>query len=159
MNTVFLSLGGNLGNVSDHLDYAENQLSIKLGRLIRRSHRYKTAAWGVTNQPDFLNECLELETLYSPQDTLQICLDLEREIGRERKEKWGPRPIDIDILFYNHICIKDKNLIIPHPYLHERKFVLIPLNDIDPNWIHPVFNKSLSTLLKECDDTLKVVKC
>lgn len=158
MNRVFLSLGGNLGNVSDRLDYAERQLSVKLGKIMHQSYRYKTAAWGVTDQPDFLNECLEIETLHSPQEVLRICLHIELEIGRERKEKWGPRPIDIDILFYNNICIEDKNLTIPHPYLHERKFVLIPLNDIAPEWIHPIFNKSISTLLNECNDPLEVVR-
>ena len=156
MNHVFLSLGGNQGDTFTYLKNSHDLIEKEVGKIIQVSHLYRTKAWGNENQNDFLNECIEITTSYHPQEVLSKCLDIENRLGRKRKEKWGARPIDIDILLYNESIIEQTNLVIPHPYLHERNFVLIPLEEIAADTVHPIFKKSIRTLRKESFDSLTV---
>ena len=113
---------------------------------------YETAPWGKTDQPGFLNQCIEILTMNAPEELLRILQKIEKEIGRETTEKWGPRLIDIDILFYGDRSITLEQLTIPHPYLHQRRFTLLPLAEIAAEFRHPVINKTVKQLLKACDD-------
>ena len=157
-NHLVLLLGTNLGDRLLNLQQAKDGLEIIFNQHILQSSIYETAAWGKTDQPNFLNQVIIFNTKYSPQECIQKILEIEKELGRVRKEKMGPRTIDIDILFYDNLVVESKNLTIPHPYLQERRFVLEPLNELIPNYIHPIFNKSVQVLLKECIDTLNVKK-
>lgn len=159
MNKLILSLGGNKGNVSDTFLCAEKLISEKIGLITKTSSNYKTAAWGNTHQPDFLNKVIEVTTELSVDDCLQKVLSIEKRLGRIRTEKkWEERTIDIDILFYNDLIIHQENLIVPHPYLQDRKFVLIPLVEMIPDHIHPVFKCSIKKLLQHCTDDLEIKK-
>jgi len=120
-----------------------------LGTIQKTSSIIETNAWGKTKQPDFLNQVILLETKLSPQNLLKKCQEIENKLGRERKERWKERTIDLDILFYNDLVLNDVDLIIPHPYISERKFVLKPLNEIASDFIHPVFKKSILVLYEE----------
>ena len=102
----------------------------------------------------FLNQVLKVETILEPQEVLQECLAIEHEMGRVRKERWGERNIDIDLLFYENAIIEQPQLIVPHPRLHERNFVLLPLHEICPNWRHPILNKNIAELMADCSDSL-----
>lgn len=119
---------------------------------------YQTAAWGNTQQADFLNQVIGIETQNSPDVLLQGLLKIEQDMGRNRNEKWEPRIIDLDILFFDSLILDIPELKIPHPYLHVRRFTLVPLHEIVPFLIHPVFNKSVSELLEACSDHSKVIK-
>lgn len=155
-NLLALGLGGNMGNRIYHITWAQQLISQQLGTIVRCSPLYQTAAWGNTDQPNFLNQVVILKTPFSPIQCLQKCLQIEKSMGRKREIKWGPRIIDIDILLYNNIKINTPNLQVPHPHLHERRFVLEPLCDVLPNFKHPYLKKNLSQLLKECPDSLPV---
>lgn len=128
----------------------------RAGTISRQSSVYETAAWGITDQPPFLNQCLLLETSLEPTALLQVLLAIERDMGRERLTKYGPRTIDIDILLYNHLVYRSPQLSIPHPEMAHRRFVLTPLAEIAGRYIHPVRQKSISALLKSCPDSLPV---
>jgi 2-amino-4-hydroxy-6-hydroxymethyldihydropteridine diphosphokinase len=128
-----LSLGSNLGDKAAMVDAALNRLDGSAGvKVLRRSHFYRTEPWGDPDQDWFLNACAIVETDLPPQALLRRCLDIETELGRDRAKsrKWGPRPIDIDVLFHGNAEIAEPGLILPHPHLFERGFVLIPLNEI-----------------------------
>jgi 2-amino-4-hydroxy-6-hydroxymethyldihydropteridine diphosphokinase len=155
---VFISLGSNLGDREANLRKAiilitelENYLPVKI------SGFYSTAAWGKTDQPDFLNAVIEIQTQQSPEILMKNLLRLENEMGRVRDDHWGPRLIDMDILFYGNQICRSETLIIPHPELHKRKFVLVPLHEIAPEFIHPVSEKKVSEMLEECSDKLSVL--
>lgn len=154
---VFLLLGTNLGNTSMNLERARIYIK-KIGNIVTESSVYRTKAWGKTDQPDFYNQVLGITTDLEPEELLQKVLSIESEIGRERKEKWGPRIIDIDILFYENKIIELENLSVPHPGIPDRRFVLEPLAEIAPDFIHPLLKKNIRTLLKECPDILEVEK-
>lgn len=157
MNTTCLILGSNLGDKLNNLQQAVQLIKKEIGRVVNQSDIYVTAAWGNTSQPDFVNQAIAVDTDLSPTDLLQKILTIEKKIGRVRdQQKWKERIIDIDILFFNDTIINTSDLTIPHPYLQERKFVLIPLLEIAQEYIHPIFNKSIKTLLQECTDTLEV---
>ncbi|PCI95034.1 MAG: 2-amino-4-hydroxy-6-hydroxymethyldihydropteridine diphosphokinase [Flavobacteriales bacterium] len=158
-NMVVLSLGGNMGDVKSIFIKSIKLLTNSLGKLDVVSPIYKTKAWGVENQADFLNQVVLFSTNLNPQEVLQICLDVESELGRVRKEKWEERVIDIDILFYEDEIIDDSNLTIPHPYVHKRNFVLFPLADIIPSFRHPLLDKTIEELKNICNDKLQVFKC
>ncbi|OFY90749.1 MAG: 2-amino-4-hydroxy-6-hydroxymethyldihydropteridine diphosphokinase [Bacteroidetes bacterium RIFCSPLOWO2_12_FULL_31_6] len=160
MKQVILSLGGNMGDVKQTFIKAINCLENKVGKLVKSSALYTTKAWGVENQPDFINQVLVFKTQLIPKEVLKICLQTEKEFGRERVEgrKWQKRVIDIDILFYESEIINSTNLIIPHPYLHQRNFVLFPLAELVPQFIHPLLGKTIDELKKSCQDNLKVIK-
>jgi 2-amino-4-hydroxy-6-hydroxymethyldihydropteridine diphosphokinase len=117
---------------------------------------YETAAWGKIEQADYLNQALEIATFLSPQQLLAVTSAIETRMGRIRKKIWEPRIIDIDIIFYGHRIIREEKLIIPHPHLQDRRFVLTPLAEIAPDLIHPVLGKNIMELLRTCPDTLGV---
>jgi len=126
--------------------------------LIRSSSIYETEAWGKTDQPSFLNQALEISTSLNARQLMRKILKIEKEMGRIRKEKLGPRIIDIDILLYENEIHDLRFLKIPHPEMQNRRFVLVPLAEIDPTLQHPVFKKTIAELLEECPDNLEVKK-
>ena len=154
---VYLSFGSNVGNRQANIETAlKYMLDAKL-KMRKCSSVYETAPWGNTNQSAFLNTAGIFETDLSAKKLLDEILTIEKSMGRERTEKWQPRIIDIDILFFNNKIVNEKELIIPHPEMHKRKFVLVPLAEIAPDFIHPVLKKSIRHLLRECTDDSQVV--
>lgn len=158
VHNVYLITGSNLGNSLSNLLHVKKLIREQLGEIIHESSVYKTAPWGNLNQQDFLNQALNIQTSISPQALMREILIIESSMGRKRIEKWEPRIIDVDILFYDTLVLDIPDLVIPHPLLHERRFVLAPLFDIAPNFIHPQLNKSVSELLDSCNDMSKVDK-
>ena len=158
MNTAFLLTGGNLGNRFQTLKHACTLIEKTCGDIILSSSIYKTAAWGFTAQPDFYNQALKLKTKFLPEDLMKNLLVVEEIMGRKRSVKMGPRIIDIDILLMDDIICNTSFITIPHPLLAERKFALTPLEEIAPEIIHPILNKSVKKLLAECKDNLPVYK-
>ncbi|OCX54490.1 2-amino-4-hydroxy-6-hydroxymethyldihydropteridine diphosphokinase [Mucilaginibacter sp. PPCGB 2223] len=146
MVDVFLLLGSNLGNRQLFLNEACTGIVLQVGRIVKRSSVYETQSWGKTDEPDYLNQVLQVSTALKPREVLERILAIEKSLGRERLEKWGSRTIDIDILFYDNEVINQPDLVIPHPHLHQRKFVLEPLAEIAPQYIHPVLNKNILQL-------------
>jgi len=159
MEKVFIGLGGNVGNVSENLDIAIEKIKELIGPVIKQSSLYKTEPWGNKNQDDFLNQVVCVETNLKPGKFLKNILAIEKIMGRNRNKdnQFAPRTIDIDILFYGKKIIRRNNLIIPHPRLHLRNFVLTPLMEIVPGFMHPVLNKTIKDLFKNNTD-LSVVK-
>lgn len=147
MHFVYLSLGTNLGNRSENLQKGIKKLQ-SIGKIIKQSSVLETKAWGKTDQPDFLNQVVLIETKLSPQELLKECQKIETELGRIRVEKWGARTLDIDLLFYDKLILNTLKLKIPHPLLPERLFVLEPLAEIAPDLIHPLLKKNIKTLLQ-----------
>jgi 2-amino-4-hydroxy-6-hydroxymethyldihydropteridine diphosphokinase len=156
MKKAYLLMGGNIGDRLFYLRSAIEKVESQIGKVLQCSAIYETAAWGVTDQPDFLNQAVELETLLSPLELLKELLAIELALGRERHHKWYARTIDIDILLYADQIIALDKLVIPHPRLQFRRFGLTPLAQIAPQVVHPVINKTISVLLDECKDTLEV---
>ncbi|EHQ30056.1 2-amino-4-hydroxy-6-hydroxymethyldihydropteridine diphosphokinase [Mucilaginibacter paludis] len=146
MIKVFLLLGSNMGNRQLFLENAISQIETLVGPVIRQSAVHQTLAWGKTDEPDYLNQVLLVETAMPARQLLQTILGIEKQLGRERKEKWGSRTIDIDILFYGNEVINEPDLVVPHPQLHNRKFTLAPLAEIAPGYIHPVLLQSIAQL-------------
>jgi 2-amino-4-hydroxy-6-hydroxymethyldihydropteridine diphosphokinase len=157
-NSVVLSLGGNIGDVKDVFEVAISHLKKRVGELVSSSSLYSTKAWGIENQPDFLNQVIVIDSELSPTKVLECCLTIELELGRVRKEKWHKRVIDIDVLFYNNELIKSKDLIVPHPYIQDRNFILAPLAELIPQFVHPLLQKTMQELKNSCIDNLAVVK-
>jgi 2-amino-4-hydroxy-6-hydroxymethyldihydropteridine diphosphokinase len=159
MNTAYLLLGSNEGDRLQHLSRALKLIDQKAGTLIKQSAIYVTVAWGNTDQPDFLNQVICITTDLSPQQLLKSLLAIEREIGRTRTgTKWMQRIIDLDILFYNDLAMATEELTIPHPFLQDRKFVLVPLLEIAAAYVHPVLQKNIAALTEACTDNLEVKK-
>lgn len=157
MNTAYILLGSNEGDRLLHLSRALELIEQKAGAAVKRSAVYVTVAWGYHDQPDFLNQVICIETKLSPQHLLTQLLNIEKELGRTRTDtKWRQRIIDLDILFYNELILKEDSLCIPHPFIQDRKFVLVPLHEIAAGLMHPVFGKDIATLTLECMDTLEV---
>jgi 2-amino-4-hydroxy-6-hydroxymethyldihydropteridine diphosphokinase len=158
MSRVFLLLGSNLGNAEMHLKDAAETIRIQAGPITLASSIYATKAWGKTDQPDFLNQVIEIDCHKTPRELLSLLLKIEIELGRVRKEKWGARLIDIDILFFDDKTIDEPDLKIPHPQIPNRRFTLVPLAEIAPELIHPLLRKKITQLLRECPDFLEVIK-
>jgi 2-amino-4-hydroxy-6-hydroxymethyldihydropteridine diphosphokinase len=156
-NKVFLGLGSNLGNREENLLKAQKLINKKVGKVHSKSSIYETAAWGITEQNAFLNQVLEIETVFSPDAVLHLLLKIEKNMGRIREIKWGERSIDIDVLYYNNEIISTENLVVPHPFIQERKFVLVPLCEIAPVFIHPKLKQSNLELLEKCQDSGEIV--
>lgn len=149
---AFLALGSNMGDSKNLLENAVKMIQDDYTTVKKLSSLYQTKAWGLEDQPDFLNQVIEVETFYEPQMLLKTLQKIEIELGRERKIHWGPRTIDIDILFIDDKKIYEENLIVPHPYIAERNFVLEPLKEIVPHFIHPVLNKQIRILFDELNN-------
>ena len=158
MRTAHLLIGGNLGDRKENLLTAISLINEQCGPLTRSSSVYETEAWGKTDQPSFLNLALEISTSLNARQLMRKILKIEKEMGRVRKEKLGPRIIDIDILLYENEIHDLRFLKIPHPEMQNRRFVLVPLAEIDPTLQHPVLKKTIAELLEECPDNLEVKK-
>ena len=157
MNKLFLITGGNIGDRKGNLEAAAALIQKQIGKIIRLSAMYETEAWGITNQPAFYNQVLEIDTLLSAREVLHLILKIEEEMGRKRTIKNAARIIDIDILFFNNEIINEHNLIIPHPEIANRRFVLLPLLELDPTKLHPSLHKTVQELLAETKDKLNAI--
>jgi 2-amino-4-hydroxy-6-hydroxymethyldihydropteridine diphosphokinase len=158
MNITYLLLGSNIGNSKACLTKAIMQIEKDIGDITRKSSLYSTAAWGNTKQPDFLNQVIIVETTLTALQTMQTILNIEKKMGRVRTVKNAPRIIDIDILFFNKEIINLPQLTVPHPQIQNRRFVLVPLNQLSPNLKHPLLKKTVHQLLLHCADKLNVKK-
>lgn len=159
MKEVILGLGGNEGDVIDTLTKTIVKIEQQLGYVHLKSSLYQTEAWGVENQPDFINMVIAVQSSLSSEDVLSCCLSIEQDLGRERegKEKWHQRVIDVDVLFYEDKVIKTDSLTVPHPFIQERNFVLFPLAEILPNRQHPALKKTFLELKNESKDAQQVI--
>ncbi len=147
---AFIGAGANLGEPVRRIRQAREELRRSPGiKFLGASSLYRTQPVGPVEQPPFINAVFEIEPGIGPHDLLALLLDIEEKMGRVRKERWGPRVIDLDLLFYGDAVIDEKGLEAPHPRLHERRFVLAPLAEIAPGFVHPVIRKSVSELLAE----------
>ncbi len=158
MMNVFLLLGSNLGDRNAYLKDAIQHIENEVAPVIKASAIYETQSWGKTDSPDYLNQVILIQTELPANTLLQKLLNIEWVIGRTREEKWGPRIIDIDILFYGDEIINEPDLQIPHPHLHTRRFTLDPLAELEPTLIHPVLGKNILQLKDELTDSLVVKK-
>lgn len=156
MNTCYLSTGSNIGNRLAYLQAAQRAIVDKTVCLTGASTIYETAAWGNTNQANFYNQALMIQTSLSPSELLAHCQSIENQYQRQREQHWGARTLDIDILFYNDWIVHTKNLILPHPLLQERNFVLVPLCELKAHLVHPTLGKTIEQLMVECKDKLEV---
>jgi len=158
MYITYLLTGSNEGDRILHMQQARANIELFCGRVLQISSLYQTAPWGKTDQSDFLNQVLKVETKLSPHALLHTILSIEESSGRKRTVRNAPRNIDIDILFYDQLVLKEPGLEIPHPRIAERRFVLQPLEEISPDFIHPLLKKTIRQLLEECTDELAVKK-
>jgi 2-amino-4-hydroxy-6-hydroxymethyldihydropteridine diphosphokinase/dihydroneopterin aldolase len=149
-HTAYLGLGSNLGDKEAYLDYAVDQLNMdEYIRVNKVSTYIVTEPYGNVEQDDFLNGCLEIETLYSPEELLSVVNDIEAGAGRKRLIHWGPRTLDIDILLYDDLIMNTDKLIIPHAEMHKREFVLKPLAEIAPHLYHPALHKTVKDMMDD----------
>lgn len=156
---VFLIIGSNQGNRLQLIQDAHKHISNRLGTVVKSSFIYETEPWGNNTLECYLNQVFCITTKLTPEELMTEILLIEKQMGRVRKHKWESRVIDIDILFYNNLIInRPPQLIIPHPYIQERNFVLTPLCEIAPKFVHPTLLKSIYELLNKCTDRLKVKK-
>ena len=156
MNQVFLQLGSNLGDREQSLIDAINMISERIGSVVSKSKVYESAPWRVDGQESYLNQIVKVETNFTARSILDCALEIEQILGRVRLEKWGERLIDIDIIFFNNDIIETSDLCIPHKHMHERNFVLEPLHEIAPEYIHPKYQKTITELLQASKDAGKV---
>ncbi|MBY0425562.1 MAG: 2-amino-4-hydroxy-6-hydroxymethyldihydropteridine diphosphokinase [Cytophagales bacterium] len=157
-NTAYLLLGSNLGERISLIKNAALALEDHGLQIQKSSKVYETEPWGLADQNSFLNQVIKIKTSKSAQELLDTVLGIEKNLGRERIQKWGSRTMDIDILYFNDSIISLENLTVPHPQIEYRRFTLIPLCEIAPDFLHPVFAKSNRELLRNCDDQLKVTE-
>jgi 2-amino-4-hydroxy-6-hydroxymethyldihydropteridine diphosphokinase len=156
INGVYILSGSNLGDRAANLVLALEEIEARAGRVLAQSQLYETAAWGLEAQASFLNQVLEIATELNPEALLECLLSIEKQLGRERKQKWGERIIDLDILYFGDRVVNTPRLQVPHPYIAERRFTLIPLCELAPLLVHPVLEKNQLQLLEECQDKLAV---
>lgn len=157
-NDLYILLGANLGDRLLTLSQARTQIAEHVGPIIRQSVLYETAPWGVTDQPSYLNQVLQLSTNLTPEAVLIQTQAIEQQLGRVRLEKWGSRIIDIDLLYYGPFVLSTETLTLPHPLLHERRFTLVPLCEIAPDFLHSVLRRTNKQLLGELADEGDVQK-
>ena len=156
---AYLGVGSNLGDPVENCRRAIERIDASgWVRVLRKSSLYRTEPVGMTDQPWFVNAAIEVRTSLDAHDLLGLLQGIETEMGRVRLQKWGPRIIDLDILFYDQAIIQDDVLVVPHPELHKRRFVLEPLNEIAPYIIHPLYGISVKGLLDRLDDAGAVEK-
>ncbi|MDI6833026.1 MAG: 2-amino-4-hydroxy-6-hydroxymethyldihydropteridine diphosphokinase [Bacteroidales bacterium] len=155
MHSVYLSLGSNLGNKIDYIFQAKIFIKSDIGLISKESALYLSEPWGYTSHNNFINQCVEVETFLEPLALLNKIKIIENLLGRGSHSKnfYTDRTIDIDILFYDNVCYKYKDIItIPHPLLHNRRFILLPLSEIALDYVHPLFNETVKNLLLKCKD-------
>jgi 2-amino-4-hydroxy-6-hydroxymethyldihydropteridine diphosphokinase len=156
---VYLGLGSNIGDKKMFIESAVLRISeITRTKVIRSSLLYRTEPWGIKNQDFFLNSVVEIETGLKPEELLKELKKIETSVGREKREKWHEREIDIDILFYDGIIFENDQIKIPHPELHKRNFVLVPMCELNPEFVHPVLKRSMLELLNESMDSSAVIR-
>ncbi len=156
--SAYLLLGTNMGDTKMNLNTCIQKIQSSIGEIVKKSSIYQTMPWGNTDQPDYLNQAVEVKTILDPISLLKAINDVEQQMGRTRFKKWAPRLIDIDILLFGDLVLQTQTLTIPHHYLHERRFALQPLAEIAPKLIHPLKNKAIHELLESCEDSLSVTK-
>lgn len=157
-NAIFVLLGSNEGDPFANLITARECIRKDGAAIVRSSSLYKTAAWGMKEQPDFINQVLEISSTHPPHALLERLLLIEQRMGRVRRHKWGPRLIDIDLLLYRQEIVNSATLVIPHPGIIHRRFTLAPLAEIAPDLVHPVLKKTISELLDACADNSPVTR-
>lgn len=159
MNSAYLILGSNIGNSIEIIEKTKNLIISDIGNILKESSIYESAAWGNENQANFFNQALLISTCFSASDLLKLVLEIEKKLGRVRDgSKWMARIIDIDILFFNDDIIETNELKVPHPYIEQRRFVLMPMEEIASDFKHPQSKKSINELLAKCPDRLEVFK-
>ncbi|MBO3698669.1 2-amino-4-hydroxy-6-hydroxymethyldihydropteridine diphosphokinase [Roseivirga sp. E12] len=156
MTGIYLLLGTNLGNKVKNLEKAIELMVANKIAIRRESSIYETAAWGIEDQPSFLNQVIEIETSKTPEKLLELLQGIEQKMGRVREIKWGERLIDIDILYYGDTILDHNDLKIPHPEIQNRRFTLAPLAEIAPSLVHPTLKENHTDLLQACPDSLEV---
>lgn len=149
MNIVYIAFGSNIGDRGSAIEEALNLIEQNEMKIVKKSKIYETEPYGYVDQPSFLNGAVEVETNLSCRDVLEKLLSIENQIGRVREFKWGPRIIDLDIIFYNNEIYEEEDLKVPHPDMQNRDFVLRPLNELCPDYVHPVLDKTIRELLGE----------
>ena len=158
-NIAFIGIGSNQGDKYGNCVLAiEDICACEKNLLHEQSSFYLTEPWGYREQDDFINVVIKVETSFSPLDLLSFLQGVERKLGKKKDFNWGPRTIDLDILSYNNQMLELPQLTIPHPLLHQRGFVLIPLKEIAPHLIHPVFNQTISQLFDQLNDNKRAIK-
>ena len=157
MSRAYLLTGSNMGNRLGYLQFAMQHIIKKAGQVLQYSSVYQTAAWGNTQQDAFLNQVIVIDTALSALALLAILQGIENDTGRTRTEPWAPRTLDIDILFYDNDIIDLPELKVPHPFIAQRKFTLVPLHEIAAQLLHPVLHTNIDALLATCKDDSEVV--
>lgn len=159
MKEVYLGLGSNKGERISFIEKAVSEIGNLPGtEIFTRAGIYETEPWGNIEQDDYLNTVIGINTTMNSEELLKELKRIEKHIGRMENKKWSEREIDIDLLFYGDDIIDNDNMIVPHGHIDKRRFVLVPMNEIAPDLIHPVFKKSISQLLDSTTDNLKVFK-
>ena len=159
MDLAYIGFGSNIGDRLKHIQNAIDALSKTEGITLQEiSSIYKTDPIGYEAQAEFLNGVAAIQTSLSPLSLLQTLKDIETVIGRQHRIRWGPREIDLDILIYGNLCVQTEKLVIPHPEMHLRRFVLVPLAEIAPNLVHPIFQETIHTLLERLGDDKSVIR-
>ncbi|WP_434304025.1 2-amino-4-hydroxy-6-hydroxymethyldihydropteridine diphosphokinase [Clostridium botulinum] len=146
MHTAYVAFGSNIGEKESYIKRALEKIEKRGMKIIKVSPIYETEPYGVLDQDSFLNGVVKIETNLTPEDLIEELLNIEKQLDRVRERRWGPRTIDLDIIFYDDLIINEKDLVIPHKDMENREFVLKPLCDIDENFIHPVLKKSVREL-------------
>ena len=158
-HTAYIGIGSNLCNPDKNCVEAIEKLSTNNDiKIVSKSLLYQTTPVGHIKQDWFVNSVIKIDTQLSPKELLSALLNIESEMGRVRREKWGPRVIDLDLLFYDNLILNQEGITLPHPEIQKRKFVLVPLNEIAENLTHPILKKTIKTLLQELSDDAEVKK-
>lgn len=158
-NSAYIGIGSNQGDPFTNCTAAIEQICASdRNRLLKQSSYYQTEPWGHRDQDDFINLAIKIQTSYTAFELLDFLQEIERKLGKNRTVQWGPRTIDLDILFYNNDVVASSELTIPHPLLGKRGFVLIPLAEIDPHLVHPVYHRTIAQLLDNLGDSSGVTK-
>ena len=158
-NSAYIGIGSNQGDAFTNCTVAVDHICASEGnRLLNQSSYYRTAPWGYMDQDDFINLAIKIQTSLTLFELLDFLQGVERKLGKKSTVQWGPRTIDLDILFYNNDIVTTSEITIPHPHIGKRGFVLIPLHEIDPHLVHPVYHKTITQLLHNLDDSRGVTK-
>ena len=155
---IYLLLGTNLGDRAANMRYATAHIEQAVGPVVAASSWYETAAWGILDQPSFYNQVIRVATLLSHEPLLRTLQSIEQQLGKVKLGHWRERLIDLDVLYYGYRLVRTPFLTLPHPELHNRRFTLVPMCEVAPQFVHPVFSKTQVQLLKECEDRLEVRK-